>query len=289
MPPLSQSSDGQLDAPDRNIVQGPRKRRPTQHLRENGDPLACKKARKNAASTVNNPSTASSAPAASVSPAQQVLEGATATNPPAASAPVLLQRLDTADSNDSGVHTGLDALVIDVDDSNLEDSREDGKSEEEGGGTELDEDDDAELGKMSFDIYLTSLTHQILARLRKEWDAPIYVFFKPLPAIEYVDNRKAHIFQCAAIRCRARTRFVRRFLDTGDATSTSNLRRHAKACWGEEAVAAADGTRDVKTARSAIQNYKSLDGSITAAFQRLGRGTVTYSHRQFTKVEARYV
>ena len=131
MPLLSQSSDGQLDAPDRNIVQGPRKRRPTQRLRENGDPLACKKARKNAAPTVNNPS---SVPAASVSPAQQVLEGATATNPPAASVPVLLQRLDTADSNDSGVHTGLDALAIDVDDSNLEDSREDGKSEEEGGG-----------------------------------------------------------------------------------------------------------------------------------------------------------
>ena len=53
---------------------------------------------------------------------------------------------------------------------------------------ELDEDNDAELGKMSFDIYLTSLTHQILAQLRKEWDAPIYIFFKPLPAIEYVDN-----------------------------------------------------------------------------------------------------
>lgn len=155
MPPLSQSSDGQLDAPDRNIVQGPRKRRPTQRLCENGDPLACKRARKKASPAAPTVSNLPSAPAASVSPAQQVLEGATARNPPAASASLLLQGLDTADSNDNGVHSGLDTQVIDVDDSNLEDSRarEDGESESEGGGTELDEDDDAELGKTSFNIF----------------------------------------------------------------------------------------------------------------------------------------
>jgi hypothetical protein len=67
------------------------------------------------------------------------------------------------------------------------------------------------------------------------------------------------------------------------------LRRHAKACWGEEAVAAADSTRDVKTARAALQSCKGVDGSITTAFQRLGKGAVTYSHRQYTRMESRYI
>jgi hypothetical protein len=74
-----------------------------------------------------------------------------------------------------------------------------------------------------------------------------------------------------------------------DVKSTSNLQRHAKLCWGEEAVVAADGTHDVRMAHTAIKSCKSLDGSITAAFEWLGRGAVTYSHRQFTKEELQYI
>lgn len=110
-----------------------------------------------------------------------------------------------------------------------------------------------------------------------------------MPIVEYTNGRKAHVFECAAKSCRCRSRSVRRFLDTGDAKSTGNLRRHAKVCWGEETVAAADNTRDVTTAREALGNTKSVDGSITAVFQRAAKGKVTYSHRQHTKVEARYV
>ena len=87
-----------------------------------------------------------------------------------------------------------------------------------------------------------------LDRLRKEWDSPIYIFFRPLPTIEYVGTRKAHVFYCAASCCRCRTRTIRRFLDTSDAKSTSNLRRHARVCWGEEAVVAADETSNVTSA-----------------------------------------
>jgi hypothetical protein len=115
------------------------------------------------------------------------------------------------------------------------------------------------------------------------------VFFKPIPSIQYIHNRKAHVFECAASQCRCRSRFVRRFLDKSDARSTSNLRRHARICWSDEAVEAADATRDVKTAHTALQNLKSTNGSITAAFQRVGEGKVLYSHRQHTKTEARYV
>jgi hypothetical protein len=69
----------------------------------------------------------------------------------------------------------------------------------------------------------TTGTHQLADRLSKDWDAPIYAFFKPMPVIEYIDRRKAHVFECAAQNCHGRSRFVQRFLDKGDAKSTSNL------------------------------------------------------------------
>lgn len=116
------------------------------------------------------------------------------------------------------------------------------------------------------------------------------MFFKKDPRIEYTNGCRAHIFECTASKCKNRTgRGVRRYLDTGDRKSTSNLRRHAKGCWGEEAVGAADETRDIAAAREVLAKTKLRDGSITAEFARIGKGTVTYSHRQHTKTEARYV
>lgn len=80
-------------------------------------------------------------------------------------------------------------------------------------------------------------------RLSKDWISPIYVFFKRTPRIEYVDSRRVHVFECAATHCKGKNgRDVRRFLDTGDARSTSGLRRHAKMCWGDETVNA-DGNK----------------------------------------------
>lgn len=80
---------------------------------------------------------------------------------------------------------------------------------------------------------------------------------------------------------------VHRYLNTGDAKSTSNLCKHAKICWGEEAMAAADNTRDVQAAHEALSKMKSVDSSITAAFKRVAKSRVTYSHRQHTTSEAR--
>jgi hypothetical protein len=117
----------------------------------------------------------------------------------------------------------------------------------------------------------------------------VYVFFKQTPSIEYIKERRVHVFECAAARCMGKIngRMVRRYLDTGDAKSTSNLRKHAKICWGEEAVAAADNTKDVRAAREALKKLKSVDSSITEAFVRIAKGKVTYSHRQHTTTEAR--
>jgi uncharacterized DUF497 family protein len=128
-------------------------------------------------------------------------------------------------------------------------------------------------------------------RLSKEWNSPVYVFFKPTPSIEYINNRRVHVFECAAKGCKGRGngRYVRRYLDTSDAKSTSNLRKHAKICWSDDIVALADKTKDVGAAREALAGLKNVDASITAVFERVAKSKVTYSHRQHTKTEARYV
>jgi hypothetical protein len=131
-----------------------------------------------------------------------------------------------------------------------------------------------------------SVTELILARMAKKWFSSVYVFFKKTPRIEEKDGRRCHVFECAAGRCRGRnSRLVYRFLDKGDANSTSNLLRHAKLCWSTEAVEAATATRDLDAAKT-----KMRDGTILAEFQRLSKDKVTYRrHTQHTTSEARYV
>jgi hypothetical protein len=80
----------------------------------------------------------------------------------------------------------------------------------------------------------------------------------------------------------------RRYLDTKDANSTSNLRKHVKNCWSEEALLAAEDAKEVGRARENIRAY-SKNGSITQAFARVNNKKVTYSTRQHTKVETRLV
>ena len=128
----------------------------------------------------------------------------------------------------------------------------------------------------------------MIEQLSKDWTSPIYVFFRTSPHIEYVDGRHAHTFECAAGRCRGKNgRDVRRYLDKGDAKSTSGLRRHATKCWGAETVKSADGTKDLEAARTVLLKTKLRDGTIMAEFERIRRGKVTYSHHQHTSTEAR--
>ena len=76
-------------------------------------------------------------------------------------------------------------------------------------------------------------------------------------------------------------------MDKGDAKSTNNMRKHAKKCWGDEVVASVDKAKNahevhVTTVKGALDPQ-----SITAAFERKGKGKVKYSHWQHTKTEAR--
>jgi hypothetical protein len=104
-------SDALFDLSDPTIILGPRKRRPTERVLENGDPLVCKKARKMQAETSTHP---------------------IHTTPPSS------QSINSTESNHDQTSDGTPAIVID-------DSRED--SEEGSDGGEItDEDDEAELG-----------------------------------------------------------------------------------------------------------------------------------------------
>ena len=135
----------------------------------------------------------------------------------------------------------------------------------------------------------TELTISMVERLSKEWTSPIYIFFRTSPRIDYVEGHRAHIFECAAGRCRGKNgRDVRRYLDKADAKSTSGLHRHATRCWGAETVKSADGTKDLEAARAILLKTKLHDGMIMAEFECIGKGKVTYSHHQHTSAEARY-
>ena len=126
--------------------------------------------------------------------------------------------------------------------------------------------------------------------MSKKWTSPVYVFFKKTPQIEYKGGRRCHVFECAAARCKGRnSRYIVRFLDKGDANSTSNLLRHSKICWGVEAVEAATATQDLDAARNVLAKTKLRDGTILAEFQLLSKDTVTYRHTQHTTREARYI
>lgn len=59
------------------------------------------------------------------------------------------------------------------------------------------------------------------------WRSPVYSFYEP-PSVEYKNNRKVHTFKCKRAGCDFE---CHRYLETD--TSTGNLARHAKGCWGK--------------------------------------------------------
>ncbi|EIM91972.1 uncharacterized protein STEHIDRAFT_47451, partial [Stereum hirsutum FP-91666 SS1] len=124
-------------------------------------------------------------------------------------------------------------------------------------------------------------------RLAKTWTRPIYTFFDPTPEVKYEKTRRYHAFRCNARFCKGKSRIVNRFLDSKDHNSTSNLRKHAKKCWGDEIINTADQAKDASEVRNKIMGGFLRDGSITTAFERKGKGEVLYSHRAHTWTQSR--
>jgi len=117
--------------------------------------------------------------------------------------------------------------------------------------------------------------------------APIYAFFRPVPDIEYVEGHHSHVFQCAAKSCKQKLRGVRRFLDTSDTKSTSNMHKHARKCWTAEVVVSADKAKHVdEVCATPVKGILDLH-SIMTAFERKGEDKVTFLHWQHMKTESR--
>ncbi len=125
------------------------------------------------------------------------------------------------------------------------------------------------------------------ARLKKTWNSPIYGFFHAEPNIEVVTGRRCHQFICLADRCKGQghnRKTVRRYLDTSDAKSTSNLRKHAERCFGVEIVKKSVGST-VGAVREGVMQQRG-NGTLPYAFDKIaGKGVARYSPQQLTKVE----
>ena len=78
-------------------------------------------------------------------------------------------------------------------------------------------------------------------------------------------------------------------MDTKDVHSTGNMQKHAKLCWGAEALDAADNAKDASEVRTKIIGSILRTGSIATTFEHKGKGKIMYSHRQYTRAETRYV
>ena len=124
-----------------------------------------------------------------------------------------------------------------------------------------------------------------LEQLSKDWKSPIYAFYHPIPDVAYVNEWCCHEFKCAGRGCKYK---ARRYLDTKDKSSTGNLIKHVRACWGEEAWAVANKCKDAAEARVVVTKPLAKNGSITKVFKRLGKKVVAYSTQMNSKSETRY-
>jgi hypothetical protein len=65
------------------------------------------------------------------------------------------------------------------------------------------------------------------------------------------------------------------------------MRKHEKKCWGIDMIESADKANNANEVRATTVRCILNPESITAAFERMGKGKVTYSHRQHTTTESR--
>lgn len=111
------------------------------------------------------------------------------------------------------------------------------------------------------------MTHReyITAHLSETWTVPVYALFRPVPEILHdPKGRCAHGFYCKITGC---NKIVRQYLDTADPKSTTNLYKHVKVCWGEEAYKAAAQQGFAKDTQPAVERFK-CTRSILQSFQR---------------------
>ncbi|KAL0959465.1 hypothetical protein HGRIS_011178 [Hohenbuehelia grisea] len=119
-----------------------------------------------------------------------------------------------------------------------------------------------------------------LERVQPKWTSPAYSFFSPKVEIKYEDTtqgrRYYQWFKCNARRCKDPSGGLRRYINTSDKTVTSNLKRHAERCFGEDTVAEV----------FAGKKLKERNGSIYSAFAHQGQRL--YARRIATTLMQRF-
>jgi len=117
--------------------------------------------------------------------------------------------------------------------------------------------------------------------------APVYGFFDH-PKLEMVcckgKLREAFVFVCMVPTCREKLNV---YTTTKDVGSTSNLQKHIKKCRGAHHLEEAKQVGKVSLVHAALA--ANIDGSITAAFERSGKGKISYSTRPLSETQTRYV
>ncbi|KAE9385363.1 hypothetical protein BT96DRAFT_751949, partial [Gymnopus androsaceus JB14] len=98
--------------------------------------------------------------------------------------------------------------------------------------------------------------------------APIYAFYHPNPKVEFDKD----IAKYAVFACRNCCSTQKQGLMGTDAASTSVLHQHAKRCWGDKAVKAAQESKDLSRAREAIEKFGSKKQSVLTAALRTVKG-----------------
>jgi len=182
---------------------GPHKRCPTECVTDNGDPLVQKKAKMASANANTSSATATSTKTtkkstrtsdSSLSRRASVEDVEELTPTPGSRPHHPIRILEAADGSDDDEDCVDMPLLepIDVEDLDDEDDEE-------------IEDDNAELGMSTSSVPDQSDNNFMTARLIKQWDTPVYVFFRLTPAIVYVEGRKVHVFECAASHCKCKT------------------------------------------------------------------------------------
>ncbi len=149
--------------------------------------------------------------------------------------------------------------------------------------------DKQELGKSSLNI--KNIVLPIFSeKLKKGFHSPIYTFYRPKIEIKYCCSRtskksqKHHVFVCAAPGCK---HCVARNQETRDQSLSSNLKDHARQCWGINTVKAALQVKDLDQAQVILKKHgRKKNGLLTTVFLKLKKlGANVYSMIPLTKAE----
>ncbi|KAK6977237.1 ribonuclease H-like domain-containing protein [Favolaschia claudopus] len=125
-----------------------------------------------------------------------------------------------------------------------------------------------------------------LASAKRAWTSTIYAFFDGEVGIEYRNGKTHHVFTCAARGCAHK---IFRNQSTQDRNSTTNLRKHALKCWGEENVKAAAEVASLDHVRRLLKkNAGTKNQKLTDIFrQHAATGGESFLHVPLEKHEVR--